>query len=295
MYLQGRQYYGRPGELRTNLKAAEQLFGWPCTRIRVRPRSRGALDRARHVYWLRYDPSPARAARQPEEAEEAVRLAPDLPETHVALGLARYDARLDYVGALTELTIARKGLPKDADLWQVIGYVNRRLGRWDEPSAAYDNAIASIPGAPTCSTTWAANLHPAAPLRGRRRRLRPGPERSRPTCTRPRIAALLPTSSGRGASSRCATSCSHLPEGADARRQRHRGGPACRAGCCSSATPPACCSCPTLGRATDFEASTLLPAQSRSTEGGPTRCAATPPSAREAFSAAVTRLDARGS
>ena len=67
------------------------------------------------------------------------------PETHYALGLARYYGRLDYRGALEELTVARRGMPKDAELLADIGYVNRRLGRWNDAVAAYDRAITLNP------------------------------------------------------------------------------------------------------------------------------------------------------
>ena len=142
LYLQGRQYYRRPGSLRTNLMAAEQLF-----RMALDVDPGFALAHAwlsivhGDTHWFRYDPSPARVARQAEEAEEARRLAPNLPETHVAIGWVRYAAHLDYLGALAEFQLALKGLPKDADLWKVIAGVNRRLGRWNEWLEVYDNAI----------------------------------------------------------------------------------------------------------------------------------------------------------
>ena len=142
LYLQGRQYYGRPGNLRTNLMAAEQLFRMALDADPGFALAHACLSQVHgDIYWFRYDPSPARAARQAEEAEKARRLAPNLPETHVAIGWVRHAAHLDYVGALAEFKIALKGLPKDADLWKVIGGVNRRLGQWNEWLAVYDNAI----------------------------------------------------------------------------------------------------------------------------------------------------------
>ena len=142
LYLQGRQYYGRPGNLRTNLKAAEQVF-----RMALEADPGFALAHAYlsqvhgDIHWFRYDVSPARVARQAEEAEEARRLAPNLPEAHVAIGWVRYAAHLDYVGALREFQIALKGMPRDADLLKSIGGVNRRLGRWNEWLAVYNDAI----------------------------------------------------------------------------------------------------------------------------------------------------------
>jgi len=84
------------------------------------------------MYWQKYDPTPARAARQREEAETALRLAPDLPQAHMAMGLAHYWGRRDYRRALDEFAIALKGAPNGAELWEWMGAVHRRLGNWEE-------------------------------------------------------------------------------------------------------------------------------------------------------------------
>ena len=108
------------------------------------------------------------------------------------------------------------------------------------------------------------------------------------------IAARLPTSSGKGASSRCATILSHLPEGADARRRRQRGGASVPRWLLLERDAAGLLQLPEVGRATDFEASTFfLPSELY--RGWAHQMRGDPASAREAFSAAVTRLDARGS
>jgi serine/threonine-protein kinase len=90
--------------------------------------------------WFRYDPSPARLARQREEAETALRLAPDLPQAHMALGRAHYVGRRDWQAALEEYGLALQDLPNSAGLWGTIGYTHRRLGNWDEVDAAFEKA-----------------------------------------------------------------------------------------------------------------------------------------------------------
>lgn len=92
------------------------------------------------MYWYRYDPSAARVAHEREEAEAALRLAPDLPQAYIAMGLAHYWGRRDYRRALDEFAIALKGLPNDAELWLLIGAVHRRLGNWNEVFTAYEKA-----------------------------------------------------------------------------------------------------------------------------------------------------------
>ena len=80
LYLQGREYLTRPGYLRQNWEIAQQLFG--------RALAHAAVSEVHgRMHWYRYDPSPARVEQQRVEAEAALRLAPDLPEAHFAMGL----------------------------------------------------------------------------------------------------------------------------------------------------------------------------------------------------------------
>jgi eukaryotic-like serine/threonine-protein kinase len=138
LYLQGREYWSRPSGLRKDTETAQQLFE---RALAVDPNFALAHAYLSQVhgwmYWMRYDPSEARAGRQRDEAEVALRLAPDLPQAHTAMGVAHYWGRRDYRKALDEYEIALKGLPNDAELWGLIGYVQRRLGNWDEVSRAF--------------------------------------------------------------------------------------------------------------------------------------------------------------
>jgi serine/threonine-protein kinase len=93
------------------------------------------------MHWMRYDPAGARRARQREEAETALRLAPDLPQAHVAMARAHFQGRRDFRQALDEFMIALKGLPNDSDLWFWIGATHRRLGHWNEVFAALERAV----------------------------------------------------------------------------------------------------------------------------------------------------------
>jgi len=141
LYLQGREYWTRPGYLRQNMEIAQQLYERALALDPGFALAHAAVSEVLGVvYWNRYDPSPARAARQREESEVALRLAPDLPQAHVAMGLAHYWGRRDYRRALEEFAIALEGLPNDAWLWSSIGYVHRRLGNWNEVVAAFERA-----------------------------------------------------------------------------------------------------------------------------------------------------------
>ena len=141
LYLQAREYLNRAGFFRRDYEAAQQLLE---RALALDPNF--ALGRATvsevhgRMYHWRYDPSPARAARQRMEAESALRLAPTLPRAHIAMAMAHYWGRGDYSRALDEFAIALQGLPNDADLWQRIGWVQRRLGHWSEALTAFQKA-----------------------------------------------------------------------------------------------------------------------------------------------------------
>jgi serine/threonine protein kinase/tetratricopeptide (TPR) repeat protein len=141
LYLQGGEYYARPGFLRQDRVAAELLYERALALDPNFALAHAAMSLVQgQIYTMRYDPSEARAARQRHEAETALRLAPDLPQAHGAMGRAHYQGRRDYRGALDEWAIALEGLPNDAELWFWIGAAHRRLGNWSEVLAAFERA-----------------------------------------------------------------------------------------------------------------------------------------------------------
>jgi eukaryotic-like serine/threonine-protein kinase len=145
LYLQGLEYRRRPGALRRNLEIAQDFYERAIALDSMFALAHAELSDVHHyISWFRYDPSPERLVRQREEAELALRLAPDLPQAHLAMGTVCY-ARGDWPAALQEFRIALAGLPNDAELWVRVGYVHRRLGNWDEVLAALDRAVSLDP------------------------------------------------------------------------------------------------------------------------------------------------------
>ena len=131
-YLAGHEFWTRPGRERRNLEAAQRLFEQALALDPSFALAHATLSELHgRMYSDRYDPSPARAASQEREAMAALRLAPDLPEAHVAMGLVHYWGRREYRAALAEFDRARPSLPNDALLKLYEGYVHRRLGDWD--------------------------------------------------------------------------------------------------------------------------------------------------------------------
>src|SRR5881394_2372922 len=97
--------------------------------------------------WLYHtsDPVPARREKARLNADEALRLQPDLPEGHLALGFSYYYGDRDYERALAEFEIAKRGLPNDAQAYLAIGSIQRRQGKWTESTANLEKAGALDP------------------------------------------------------------------------------------------------------------------------------------------------------
>jgi TolB-like protein len=141
LYLQAREYQRRPEAGREEMSSAEQLYDQA---IRLDPNfalAHAALSELYgEMFWLKVDPLPARMDAQQREAETALRIDPDLPEAHLAMGFWHY-VRLDWPRALEEYETAARGMPNDAHLVERIGYVHRRLGNWDQVESAFERAI----------------------------------------------------------------------------------------------------------------------------------------------------------
>ncbi|MBS0284585.1 MAG: protein kinase, partial [Proteobacteria bacterium] len=76
------------------------------------------------------------------DAEQAMQIAPNLAEAHLAIGYSDYYGRGDYAAARQAFDRALALRPNDADALAARGYVERREGR-------FDAAIASLQGALT--------------------------------------------------------------------------------------------------------------------------------------------------
>jgi TolB-like protein/Flp pilus assembly protein TadD len=97
--------------------------------------------------WLYHtsDPLPARREKARLNADEALRLQPDLPEGHLALGFSYYYGDRDYERALAEFEIARHGLPNESQAYFAIGSIQRRQGKWAESNANLEKAATLDP------------------------------------------------------------------------------------------------------------------------------------------------------
>jgi serine/threonine-protein kinase len=92
-----------------------------------------------------FDPNPARREKARRNADEGLRLQPDLPEGHLALGFSYYYGDRDYERALAEFDIARRGLPNQSEAYFAIGAIQRRQGKWAESNANLEKAATLDP------------------------------------------------------------------------------------------------------------------------------------------------------
>ena len=144
-FVEGHDLLTRPDRLRADTEKAEQLFE---RATRLDPNFAGAFAALAWVEdWMyhSFDPTPARKAKAQAAAEEALRLQPDLPEAHLALGFYHYYCERDYQRALDEFAIARKSLPNSADVYLAIGAIQRRQGKWAESTANMEKAASLSP------------------------------------------------------------------------------------------------------------------------------------------------------
>ncbi|PYK67242.1 MAG: hypothetical protein DME45_10530, partial [Verrucomicrobia bacterium] len=84
------------------------------------------------LYFLGIDHTPARIALAREAVEKALSLAPERGEAHLAAAWVAYHCELDYATALSELAIARRGLPNDSTIPELTGVIARRQGRMED-------------------------------------------------------------------------------------------------------------------------------------------------------------------
>jgi TolB-like protein/Tfp pilus assembly protein PilF len=144
-FVEGHDLLTRPDRLRADTENAEQLFE-RATRLDPNfSKAFAALAWVEDWMYHSFDATPARKAKAQAMAEEALRLQPDLPEAHLALGFYHYYCERNYQTALDEFAIARKSLPNSADVYLAIGAIQRRQGKWAESTANMEKAASLSP------------------------------------------------------------------------------------------------------------------------------------------------------
>jgi serine/threonine-protein kinase len=144
-FVEGHDLLTRPDRLRADTEKAEQLFERATKLDPNFSKAFAALAWVQDWMYHTFDPTPARKAKAHATAEEALRLEPDLPEGHLALGFYHYYCERDYQRALDEFAIAKKSLPNSADVYLAIGAIQRRQGKWAESTRNMEKAASLSP------------------------------------------------------------------------------------------------------------------------------------------------------
>jgi TolB-like protein/Flp pilus assembly protein TadD len=144
-FLQAHDLFTRMDKFRSNTEKAEQLFE---KATKLDPKFAGAFAGLAWVQdWIYhdFDPTPARKERARGAAVEALRLQPNLPEAHLAMGFYYYYCERDYQAALNEFAIAKLSLPNSAEVYMAIGAIERRQGKWEKSTANLERAASLSP------------------------------------------------------------------------------------------------------------------------------------------------------
>src|SRR2546421_4088405 len=145
LFLQAHNYASRMDLFHKSSAKAVPLFEQAIKLVPTFALAFAGLSMAESWLYHSSDPVPARREKARLHADEALRLQPDLPEGHLALGFSYYYGDRDYDRALTEFEIARRGLPNDAQAYLAIGAIQRRQGKWAESTANLEKAAALDP------------------------------------------------------------------------------------------------------------------------------------------------------
>src|SRR6266481_1421241 len=142
LFIQAHDYANRPEHFRDDSLKAEELFEQA---IKLDPKFASAfagLSMVESWMYHSFEPTPARREKARLNANESLRLQPNLPEGHLALGFSYYYGDRDYERALTEFEIAKRDLPNEAQAYMAIGAIKRRQGKWAESTSNLETSAA---------------------------------------------------------------------------------------------------------------------------------------------------------
>src|SRR5207237_546080 len=145
LYVQAHGYANRPDRFRDTSLKAEELFEQAIKLDRNFAAAYAGLSMVESWLYHESEPIPAHREKARLNAEESLRLQPNLPEGHLALGFSYYYGDRDYERSLSEFSIAKRDLPNEADAYSAIAAIQRRQGKWAESTANFEKAVSLDP------------------------------------------------------------------------------------------------------------------------------------------------------
>ena len=145
LYLRGRTYQTRPDNLLQDFQSAAQFYEQAIALDPNFALAHARLSATTSTIYHWFEPTEALKQKARAEAEQSLRLQPELGEGYLALGLYFYYEEANYQEALRELDLAARALPNDGEVGLFIAAVQRRQGHFAEAIAAYKKAEALDP------------------------------------------------------------------------------------------------------------------------------------------------------
>ena len=144
-YLSGNDYFNRPSDAAFKPLAVD-MYQQAVAEDPEFALAWAALSRAHStMYWYAVDSTTERLNLAEEAVREALELAPNLPEAHLALGFFYDLGYRDYEQALREFAIAEQTLADDPYFIEVTAYTRRRMGAWQEAVARFERLVERDP------------------------------------------------------------------------------------------------------------------------------------------------------
>jgi serine/threonine-protein kinase len=145
LYVQAHDYANQPDRPHDTSLKAEVLFEQAIKLDSKFALAFAGLSQVQSWVYHSYEPTSARREKALFNANESLRLQPDLPEGHLALGFSYYYGDRNYDRALAEFEIAKRDLPNEADAYSAIAAIQRRQGKWTESTANFEKAASLDP------------------------------------------------------------------------------------------------------------------------------------------------------
>src|SRR5262245_26369186 len=145
LYVQAHDYANQPDRPHETSLKAEELFEQAIKLDSNFALAFAGLSMVQSWLYHEAEPTPARREKARLNANESLRLQPDLPEGHLALGFSYYYGDRDYERALTEFEIAKRDLPNQADAYSAIAAIQRRQGKWTDSTANFEKSASLDP------------------------------------------------------------------------------------------------------------------------------------------------------
>jgi TolB-like protein/Tfp pilus assembly protein PilF len=145
LYLQARGPQNRPSALLQDKQLAEQLYKQAIVLDPKFALAHARLSQTIAEIYHEFQPTKAREIETRAEAEEALRLQPNLGEGHLARALSFFWIDADFEQALKEFDLASRLMPNNADTPRLVAALRRRQGRWPEALAKFREAAAIDP------------------------------------------------------------------------------------------------------------------------------------------------------